>query len=352
GERGVDFSGTLRDYQAQAIEAAKSAGCGVIQAPTGSGKTVIAMGLVAALKTPTLIMVHTTVLLDQTAEKTREFLKTEPAIIGAGRYETGDVTIAMVQTLTTRGYKEIADRFGLVILDEAHHCPAVTFKEVVQEFPARYRIGLTATPTRKDRLHPVLYDTIGRIIHKIDQQRLVDDGRLVKARFFKIPTAFKYSYRKNYQRMINRLTADYDRNNLVIATIAETHKGKSLVLSERIDHCALLSTLLAKKGVASVLMTGKTAKEEREKLLEDFRGAEKGILISTTSLIGEGFDLPDLDTIYLTVPNGSPQKTTQILGRIMRPSSAEKDARIFDFADELIPVLKNQFLKRAKIYNR
>ncbi|MBM4397719.1 MAG: DEAD/DEAH box helicase [Deltaproteobacteria bacterium] len=357
------LTGELRDYQAAAVEAAVREAGGVIQAPTGSGKTVVAMGLVARLRTPALIVVHTSVLLEQTAARVRQFLGVEPALVGGGHDSPGqadclsggpggDVTIAMVQTLMRRDLAPWRDRFGLVVLDEAHHCPAETFKSVVQAFAARYRVGLTATPNRKDRLHPVLYDVVGPLVHVVAPKTLVATGSIARVEVIHVETEFRGAFRNNYGRLINRVAADPGRNALLVEKIRQLHAGRSLVLSERVDHCRMLADRLAEAGVKAVAMTGETPREAREDLLRRFASGDVEALVSTTALVGEGFDLPAIDTVFLTIPNGNVAKTTQALGRALRPHEGKAAGRIVDFVDSRVSLLRNQFNRRLRVYQR
>lgn len=344
------FAGDLRDYQEEAVQAAVLARDGVLQAPTGSGKTVIATALAARLRVRTLIVVHTSVLLHQTADRVRAFNGVEPGLVGAGSDDWRDVTVAMVQTLMRRDLKPLRDAFGLVILDECHHCPAETFKTVVQAFAARWRIGLTATPTRKDRLHPVLFDVVGPIAHAVRPRALVADGSIMAAEVVEVRTDFKGAYRKNYGRLVNRLAADPGRNVLVADSVVAHRGERSLVLSDRVEHCHLLAGMLAERGLAVGVLTGDLSREARVPVLERFTSGDTPILVATTSLVGEGFDLPALDTVFLTTPNGNVARTTQALGRALRPAAGKTAGRIVDFVDANVPLLVNQAKKRAKVY--
>jgi len=344
------FRGDLRDYQAAAVAAAAAERDGVIQAPTGSGKTVIACALAARLKTRTLVIVHTSVLLEQTAERFRQFLGIEPGIVGAGRDDWRDVTIAMVQTLQRRDMAPLRDAFGLVILDECHHCPAETFKSVVQRLAARWRIGLSATPTRKDRLHPVLFDVVGPILYAVKPKTLVADGSIAPSEVIEVETAFKGVFRNNYGRLVNRLAKDAARNALIVQSVLAHRGERSLVLSDRVDHCRVLAEGLFAANVPVAVLTGELSKEDREAALGRFVSGEVTVLVATTALVGEGFDLPAIDTVFLTTPNGNVARTTQALGRALRPSAGKTAGRIVDFVDAQVPLLRNQARKRAGVY--
>ena len=346
----LTLAAELRPYQEEAVAAALAEHQGVIQAPTGSGKTVVALGLVARLQTPALIVVHTSVLFEQTAERVRAFLGIEPGRVGAGHDELGDVTIAMVQTLLRRDLSPWRDTFGLVILDEAHHCPAESFKSAVQKLGARYRIGLTATPTRKDRLHPVLFDVVGPIVHRVQPKTLVASGSIARTEVVEVETGFKSWYRNNYGALINRVVKNAKRNDVIVDAVVRLHTGRSLVLTERVAHGELLAERIVAAGLRAEGISGTTPRELRDDVIRRFSTGETELLVATTALVGEGFDLPAIDTVFLTVPNGNVAKTTQALGRALRPHEGKVSGRIIDFVDSGVPLLKNQFVRRQRVY--
>lgn len=352
GSHGFELACALRDYQSRAVESALKAGQGVIQSPTGSGKTVMACGLIAATGVSTLIVVHTSVLLEQTAAAVRHFLKVEPGIIGGGVDAPGPVTVAMVQTLARRDPAPLHDRFGMVILDEAHHCPAESFKTIVAAFPARYRFGLTATPARKDRLHPILYDVLGPIVARVDARNLMASGNITPVEMVRIDTGFRTRYVKDYPRLVTRIAKNSARNAVVVDAVRRHRGDRTLVLSERVDHCSALAEGLAAAGVECRVMTGSAGRDERTALLGGFARGDFTVLVSTSSLVGEGFDLPAIDTVVITIPNGNVARTTQFLGRALRPSAGKTAGRIVDFCDLQVSLLFNQFQKRAAVYRK
>lgn len=348
----IPFEGVLRDYQEAAVQAVLRERQGVIQAPTGSGKTVIAMALVARLHTPALIVVHTSVLFEQTAEVARRFLGVEPGLVGRGREEPRDVTVAMVQTLMRRDLAAWRDRFGLVILDEAHHCPAETFKTVVQEFAARYRVGLSATPTRKDRLHPILFDVVGPILHVVTPRTLLASGSIAKVEVIPVETGFRGRYRRDYASLLNRVVRDGRRNAVIVEAVVRHRGRRSLVLTERVEHARLLAKVLAGRGLKAASLTGDLPGEAREEVLRGFSSGDLEIMVATTALVGEGFDLPALDAVFVTVPHANPAKTTQILGRALRPCEGKVAGRVVDFVDSEVPLLRHQAERRMRVYRR
>jgi len=200
----------LRPYQRHPVAEALKRKGGMIVAPPGSGKTVMAMAIIAGAGQPALWLTHTKDLADQARERAVEFLgldADEIGMIGAGRRQIGKrLTIGMVQTLAKGMSDELANRVGLVVLDEAHHAPAATFTEVLNRLPARYRYGLTATPYRRDGLHPIMFYTCGYMIAEVARSDLFHEGRIIRPQIRQIHTGFWYDYRDDYRAMITALT--------------------------------------------------------------------------------------------------------------------------------------------------
>ena len=348
----LTLDGSLRDYQAQAVEAMVAAREGVIVAPTGSGKTLIALGLIVRLQSPTLILVHTKILLRQTVERIRAFLGVDAGVIGDGKWELSDLTVATVQSLRTPEVGELFERFGLVVLDEAHHCPAYSFRTVLARFAARYRVGLTATPERKDRLHPILFDVVGPVVDRVEKLALEESRSILKPELVALETGFGFFYRRNYATMIRSLTRNEARNTIVLEAIVAHRQRRSLVTTERILHAEVLAERLRDAtGEAVGLVHGKIPREQVEATLAELASGELRLIVATTALIGEGFDLPDLDTLFVTVPHGNPGKTQQLLGRILRPAPDKATPLVVDFIDARVPMLRNQWRRRKKVYD-
>lgn len=340
----------LRDYQLDAVERASSHRDGVVVAPTGSGKTVIAMGLIASLGVRALVLVHTRTLVAQVEDAVRRCLAIEAGVVAAGTCRIADVTVATVQSLSRRDLSELRDAFGLVILDEAHHCPAATFAHVVQQFRARWRIGLTATPERADRLDPLMHAALGPELVRLQPRDLQAVGSLATAEVTPVHTDFAGGRLVDHNRMITKLIADEARNHHVVQTVVQTRGRRSLVLSERVDHCLTLAAQLAANGVAAEALVGRLDDERRRQALARFRDGDGGVLVATTALVGEGFDCPELDTLYLTVPSANIARVTQALGRVLRPQPGKAMARVFDFVDVATPGLARKLAQRLKVY--
>lgn len=347
----LTFDATLRPYQEAAINRIIKERDGVICAPTGSGKTIMALGLIDRLQCSTLILVHTNALLHQMVERIEQFLGTTPGIIGGGKEDPGPITVAMVQTLMRRPNSFLANDFGLVILDEAHHCPANTFRKVVQRFRARYRVGLTATPERKDGLHPILYAAVGPLVHKVDPNELRAIGAILQIEVNPIFTPFEYAYKGDHTALIEALSTNESRNRDIVQSICSRHRQRSLVLTDRVLHAAELHDRLSRlTSVPTACVVGETPTAEREQVFHQLEQGDIGIVVATTALVGEGFDCPALDTLFLTIPIGSVPRLTQVIGRILRPHLDKKVPRVIDFVDWKIPALKRQFNLRKRVY--
>jgi superfamily II DNA or RNA helicase len=347
-----NFGATLRPYQEAAINAAIASRGGVIVIPTGGGKTMVAFGLAAALQTSTLFIVHTRELLQQTKNAAEAILGVEVGTIGSGVWDPKPFTVALVQTLARRDLDAIKHQFGLLIVDEAHHAPSQTYCQLLPQFPARYRVALTATPYRKDGMHELLWLQFGDVVYRLDKRDLEEHGRLMSPTIHPVTTQFFYEFQDDFVTMISALCNNARRHSLVVDTIIETHRpgGCSLVLTERVEHAKALYKSLEEAGLPVVVLHGKLRPKIREASVQQLRDKEVEILVATLSLIGEGWDHPPLETLYLTVPNGNRTKTTQALGRILRPAPHKPKPRVYDFVDLNVGILRHHWSIRGRVY--
>ena len=343
---------TMRDYQIAAVERAALLRDGVVVSPTGSGKTVMAMGLVAKLQTPALILVHNRLLLEQVCEAAERCLGVEAGVLGAGRTDIRPLTVATVQTLLRRDLSELRGQFGLVILDEAHHCPAPTFTEVLLQFSARWRIGLTATPERKDRLHPMMYASLGPELVRMRPLEMLAMGSLSASSVTPVQTTFAGGRLTDHAEMMGALAAHPQRNREIVDAIVATRGARALVLVERVEHCHAMAELLRTRGLPAWGLSGRVDAAQRQETLALLKSPSGGVLVATTSLVGEGFDCPALDTLYLTVPSANSARVTQALGRVLRPHDAKARAHVYDFVDVATPGLARSWSTRLRVYRQ
>lgn len=301
------FEGQLRPYQELAVQAMMKKDFGTLCAPTGSGKTVMALSLIAQRQQPALVVVHTKDLAFQWVERIRQFLvlpKAEVGFIGDGRFSIGsEVTVALVQSLYKRA-KEVSGHVGYLLVDECHRCPSRTFTEAVTRFNTQYMTGLTATPFRRDNLTSLIFWHLGDMHHEIDKAALVEAGAVLPAEAVIRETGFKpfFDAVNEYSRMLSELTADDDRNRMIAADVhkeAARGQGVCLVLSDRKKHCENLCALLKYGyGIDAELMTGDLATPQRREVLDRITQGRAHVLVATGQLIGEGFDCRELTTLF------------------------------------------------------
>jgi len=354
------FTGTLKPYQKTAVDKMLSRDFGTLDAPTGSGKTVMALNMIAVRQQPTLVLVHTKDLAYQWIERVEMFLgipAEEVGMIGGGRKKIGEkITIAMVQSL----YKcadEVTEHIGHLIVDECHRTPSRTFTDAVTEIYSRYMLGLSATPWRRDKLSKLIFWHLGDVHYEIDKRELEKTGDILRPEVTFVKTDFRpyFDPVNEYSKMLSELTSDDDRNRLIASDISEIagSNGVCLVLSDRKKHCENLVTLLKyRHGISAELLTGDLNDRQRKEVLDRLKAGRVSVLVATGQLIGEGFDYGELSTLFITTPVRFSGRVLQYIGRIMRPAPGKKHARIFDYVDVNVEVLKNAAAAREKVYER
>jgi superfamily II DNA or RNA helicase len=346
------FSGSLRPYQQEAVASGLKRTFGVIEAGTGSGKTIIALALVAARKQPVLVVVHSKELLYQWQERAAEFLGCPVGLVGDGHFVIEPFTVAIVNS-ARRHVERLVPHFGHLIVDECHRVPAALFTEVVAHFDSHYLLGLSATAFRSDDgFTRLIYYFMGDSIHKVDQDELKMSGAILKPRLTRRETPFTFHYRGDYQALIRALTSHQGRNLQIIedicATVRDQAAGTALVVSDRVGHCEIFSEQLAARGLRVELLTGQISQERRSAIVAAVQNGELQVLVATLQLIGEGFDCPGLSSLFLTTPITFEGRLLQVIGRILRPA-ANKQARVFDYVDQAVPVLRRSANARGKV---
>ena len=328
----------LRGYQREALAAWWRHKSGIIVAPCGAGKTAIGLTAVLHLDTPALVLVHTGDLLRQWKERA-EALGIEVATVSEGNGPVrARLVVATMQTLALWPFWQLAEwgaGFGLVIADEAHHVPCATLTDVLYELPGRYRLGLTATPTRADGLTPILLGHMGPIRAEVSRQALAEAGAIIVPRVERIATAWEPDAETDYVQMVTDATED-DARNIQIADLAATavKAGRHvLIQTERVEHARALSRLIGDRhGLGSVAVYGALGAKARALALERVASGACPILIAT-QLADEGLDLPILDTLILGVPQRNAARLEQRVGRIARPAPGKVDAIVYDLLD-------------------
>jgi superfamily II DNA or RNA helicase len=346
----------LRPDQAAVVEKAVKVTQGFVVAPCGSGKTMCGLGVIARLRTSALVLVHTVDLAEQWRTRIKDFLGLETGLVGAGDETVKPISIALVQSLwrwSEEKVKALLEQFGLLIVDEAHHVAARTFSQIVDRAPARYRIGLTATPERADGLSALLELFLGNRLATLSHEELVAAGVLTLPTVRTVETDFTYVYSgpDDFARMLSALAEDEARNALVVDTIVGELQGGhlGLALSGRVEHCHKLAGDLTARGLTAEVLTGDVSRRERRAILEAARDRKLDVVVATT-VADEGLDIPALTRVFLTFPSRSRGRTEQRLGRLMRPHPGKTGAVLVDFVDHRVPILRRHHLERRRLY--
>jgi superfamily II DNA or RNA helicase len=352
-----DFHGTLRPLQADAVSDVLKRDHGTLSAPTGSGKTCMGLFVIAQRKQPALIIVHTKELVNQWVAAIEKFLgipADEVGIIGGGKFSIGTrVTVALIQSLYRR-LDAVTPHIGHIIVDEAHRTPSKVFTEAVDAFPAKYRLGLTATPWRRDGLSKAIFWHLGDVTGEIDKQDLLESGNLCQAEAVFIPTGFSPGSdpSESYSKALSELTQDLDRNRLIAETVTRHNgTGITLLLSDRREHCQALAESLRDNDIRAAVLTGQTPAKKREQIIQDLQSGKCHYLAATGQLIGEGFDLPEITTLALVTPVKFSGRLIQYAGRALRPAPGKDKAVILDFVDRH-GVFQASAKSRAAEYNK
>lgn len=348
----------LRPYQAKAVDAMARGIQGSVVMPPGAGKTATGTAAIARIGQPTLIIVHTHDLVEQWHRSIERFLGFEAGVISDGDKQLAPITVATVQTLVRMSRRELSDlseRFGCVIVDEAHHAPASTFRVVLSALAARYRFGLTATPEREDGLSPLLDLTLGGRLFEIGYPELVADGYLQAPEVRPIYTSFDFDYGgpDDMHACMDALVADGVRNDLIadLAAREATDGHTVLVLSGRVAHCRRLARMVRERGVDAEVLVGAVKKPKRKEILDRFRSGELPVVVAST-LADEGLDVPRMDRVILAFPSRTKGRTAQRLGRLMRPHPDKSGAVLHDIVDASVAPLLRQFRERNRLYKR
>ena len=361
----VSFRGTLRSEQQSAAEAMLGHDTGVLAATTAFGKTVLAAWLIAQRRVNTLVLVHRQQLLEQWIERLSAFLDVPAKTIGrlgGGRKKlTGVLDVALIQSLTRKG--AVDDRvgtYGHLVIDECHHLSARSFELVARRAKARFVIGLSATITRKDGHHPIIFMQCGPLRYRVDAKkqaaaRPFTHHVLVRPTGFQSIIAPDEDVRIEFHGLCEALRNDSARNDMICADVLSAlHEGRSsLLLTERIEHLLHLAQRLSPKFPHIIILHGgisaKALRDTRAHLA-DLTAAAGCLIIATGKYIGEGFDDPRLDTLFLTMPVSWRGTIAQYAGRLHRLHEGKHEVRVYDYADLNVPMLARMFDRRCRGY--
>lgn len=373
----VSFNGSLRENQAPAANALLKHNNGVLAATTAFGKTVIGSYLISEQKVNTLVLVHTSALLTQWKNSLNQFLNITAAppekragrgrqkewspigVIGSGKENpSGIVDVAIMQSLFDGDdVKALVRNYGMIIVDECRHIPAVNFEKILKFANARYVYGLSATPSRQDGHHPLIFMQCGPIRYSVDaksQAQIREFSHYIIPRF----TSFRSlnSKEKTITQIYAEITQSDSRKKQIIddAIIAMENGRTPIIITERTEHIEVLKNMLVGKCENVITLMGKaSAKEKRitNELLSSIKDDENLIIIASGKYIGEGFDYPRLDTLLLAMPIAWKGKVAQYAGRLHRNFKGKNEVQIFDYVDIRVSVLERMYQKRLKAYS-
>ena len=345
----VTFNGSLREIQEisinETIKTYNSIGGGLVSLDTGLGKTVVALKIISIMKTKTLVIVHAEFLLDQWVERIKTFLP--DARIGViqqdkCQWENCDVVVGMIQSIVKRDYpKECFRSFGHLIVDECHHIGSKTFSSIFFKIQTKYMLGLSATPERKDGLSKVIYWFLGPQIVHFKRETDKPSIKFVFTDTAKYEEKFNKLGKVNNPTMITDLTSNIDRNELIIKIVQERllESRKILILTDRRQQCDYFLQRLTILGISAGIYVGGLKSKDRE------LSVTKSVIIGTYQASGEGFDVPELDTLILASPKSDVE---QAVGRILRQKN-KNEPIVIDIVDSF-SIFKGQYYKRRKFY--
>jgi superfamily II DNA or RNA helicase len=350
----------LTPSQRRVVDSAMMYDQGVIVAPSGSGKTIIGLELVAKRKLPALILVHRKQILDQWIERIQTFLNIPKSHIGqySGiKKKIGkDITIGSLQTMARReDLSNLKDQFGTIIVDECHHIPASTFREVIAQLNPSYIYGLTATPKRKHNDEKLIYFYIGDIIARMETVGLTPALPVIKqpleivVRTTNLSIPFEFST-DNFHLLAQVVCFDTARNRMIVDDIMRETKGgkKVLVLSERKEHLKILNLYLKGK-CETILISGDDSVRARKSKERQIENGDYQVVLSTGQFFGEGVDKRGFTCLILAFPFSFEGKLVQYLGRL-RDIGIQR--RIFDYRDKNILFLERQYKMRKRYYKK
>lgn len=350
---GQQFLGELTPDQETAVVALLKHENGVLAATTAFGKTVVAAKMIAARGRNTLVLVHRRQLLDQWVARLQTFLDIPPknigVIHGGKKKPTGKIDVALMQSLVRKNeVSDLVANYGHVIVDECHHLSAVGFEAIASEAKARFVLGLSATVTRKDGHHPIIFMQCGPVRHRVDAKKQA------ASRPFDHKVIFRYTgfglaqhtpdEKPAIQELYTKLAQDQRRNDLIFNDIlAALEAGRSpVVITERKDHLKNLAERLSKFAKNVIVLRGGMGVRQTRAATEALAGIPDGVervIIATGRYLGEGFDDARLDTLFLTLPISWRGILVQYAGRLHRLHAAKRDVIIYDYADNDIPML-------------
>ena len=362
----TSFNGVLRPDQEAAVDALLPHDIGVLAATTAFGKTVVAARMIAERGVNVLVLVHRRQLMDQWVERLGAFLNAAPDMIGkiggGKRKPSGLIDIALIQSLVRKGeVDDIVGDYGHLIVDECHHLSAVSFELVARRTKARHVLGLSATVTRKDGHHPIIFMQCGPVRKRVDARteaarRPFDHRVRIRQTAFRLPDSVAHAATVPIQDVYRALAGDEGRNELIFNDVlAALEAGRSpVVITERTDHLEALADRLSRFAKNVIILRGGQSERKRREAMDRLAAIpeqDERVIVATGRYLGEGFDDQRLDTLFLTMPIAWRGTLAQYAGRLHRLHDPKREVVIYDYVDRDVPVLARMAAKRAAGYS-
>jgi superfamily II DNA or RNA helicase len=376
----VEFNGQLRDEQEDSVNSMIQYNIGVLSATTAFGKTVIGAKIISVKKVNTLILVHTQQLLEQWKERLNQFLVIREALpseeiknrgrkksrsiigqIGGGKNNlSGIIDVAIMQSLVKGDeVKDFIRNYGMVIVDECHHVPAFSFEQILKNVDGKYVYGLTATPVRQDGHHPIVFVHCGPVWYRVDARKQAEKRpfeQYVIPRFTRFRKPIGQDEKEwSIGQIYAEISTSQIRNKLIVDDVIESaNEGRNpIVLTERTAHVEVIASSLKEVLPNVITLTGGMSAKERRAALERLSSIPEEsnfVIVATGKFVGEGFDEPRLDTLFLAMPVAWKGTVQQYAGRLHRLYQNKSEVQIYDYVDAHVGVLERMYQKRLKGY--
>lgn len=359
----VSFKGFLRPEQQTAADSLMQHEVAILQADPGFGKTVTALYIMATLQTSTLIIVQNKELLQQWKGKIDEFIDYPIAkrkkdhyigeYHGSKKKLKYNIDIALIQSLSNLEDYSILHKYGLVLIDECHHASSDTYRKVLRNIQSQYIYSFSATPKRKDKTEKITYMYLGDIVYKTNKKEQIENRTYEQILIPRITTFKCLDIDKSFTEICNELYINQKRNHLIIQDIQKEIKEQKniIVLTDRKEHIQILYNQLNYEDYSVFTLSGDISIKERVSIREQLKN-DKYIIIATSQLIGEGFDLPSLNTMFITMPISYEGRLSQYVGRLHREHYEKDLVKVYDYVDTNVKMLQSSFQKRLITYKK
>lgn len=362
----VTFKGELYEDQKAPVNEMMKHDIGILEAKPGYGKTVIALNMIAKIKVSTLIIVPSKDLMNQWLERINDFLDVPQSRLkrdayvgvfyGGKKKLKYNLDVAIVNSLArAENLLELINGYGLVIIDECHHVASNTFIEVMQNIRAKRIYSFSATPKREDKLDEILFMYCGQIKYILSKSEMKQRQNFIKQLIPRYTTTRLLEDSYDFVAVVSELYKDYKRNDMITMGIIHEFKEDSrmMILSDRVEHLNIFYEKLRDLTPNIYVINSRLSQKERKEISEKLKKIQETnyIILATGKLLGEGFDLPSLNTMFFTIPISADTRITQYVGRLHRDFPGKNLVKVFDYVDINIRMFDNMFRKRLKQYS-